>query len=42
MTIAGNLEDMFKQLTPADDLTFRHSRGRADIQIDGMTVAAGK
>ena len=39
VTIAGNLGDMFKQLTPADDLTFRHGVDAPTIRIDGMTVA---
>ena len=31
---------MFKQLTPADDLTFRHGVDAPTIRIDGMTVAS--
>jgi PmbA protein len=39
VTIAGNLKDMFKALTPADDLVFRHATNVPTIRIDGMTVA---
>ena len=39
ITIAGNLIDMFKELTPADDLEFRYGMDAPTIRIDGMTVA---
>lgn len=39
ITIAGNLLDMFKNLTPADDLTFEYSTNVPTLRIDGMTVA---
>lgn len=39
MTIAGNLKDMFLQLTPADDLTFRYATNAPTVRVDGMTVA---
>lgn len=39
LTIAGNLKDIFKQLTPADDLTFRYGSNAPSVRIDGMTVA---
>ena len=39
ITIAGNLKDMFRALTPADDLVFRGSVDTPSIRIDGMTVA---
>ena len=39
MTIAGNLKDMFLNLTPADDLTFKYSTNAPTIRIDGMTAA---
>ncbi len=39
ITIAGNLIDMFKALTPANDLQFRFSANAPTIRIDGMTVA---
>jgi PmbA protein len=38
-TIAGNLRDMYKRLTPANDLEFRYSTNAPTIRIDGMTVA---
>jgi PmbA protein len=39
ITIAGNLIDMFRQLSPADDLEFRHGIDAPTLRIDGMTVA---
>lgn len=39
VTIAGNLNDMFRNLTPADDLTFRYGTDAPTIRIDGMTLA---
>ncbi len=41
VTVAGNLKDMFLNLTPADDLEFRHGVNAPTIRIDGMTVAGG-
>ena len=40
-TIAGNLKDMFRELTPANDLEFRYGINVPTIRIDGMTVASG-
>jgi len=39
VTIAGNLKDMFLNLTPANDLEFRYSMNAPTIRIEGMTVA---
>ena len=39
MTIAGNLSDMFKNLTRANDLQFQFGTDAPTIRIDGMTVA---
>jgi len=39
LTIAGNLKDMFANLTPADDLEFRHGTNAPSLRIDGMMVA---
>ena len=39
VTIAGNLADMFKALTPASDLTFRYPANAPTLRVDGMTVA---
>jgi PmbA protein len=39
LTIAGNLKDMFLQLTPASDLVFRYGSNAPTIRIEGMTVA---
>ncbi len=40
-TIAGNLKDMFLNLTPANDLEFRYGTNVPTVRIDGMTVAGG-
>lgn len=39
VTVAGNLKDMFKQLTPADDLDMRFGIDAPTIRVDGMTLA---
>jgi PmbA protein len=39
ITIAGNLKDMFLELTPADDLEFRYGVDAPTLRIDGMTLA---
>jgi len=39
VTIAGNLIEMFRNLTPADDLEFRYGINAPTTRIDGMTVA---
>ena len=39
MTVAGNLKDMFKNLTPANDLTFRYGTDAPTLRVEGMTVA---
>lgn len=39
LTLAGNLKDMFLNLTPADDLELRYGIDAPSVRIDGMTVA---
>ncbi len=39
ITIAGNLRDMFRALTPADDLRFRRGVDAPTVRIDAMTMA---
>ncbi len=39
VTVAGNLSDMFNNLTPAGDLSFRTGIDSPTLLIDGMTVA---
>jgi PmbA protein len=39
ITIAGNLIDMFANLSCADDLEFRYGTDAPTVRIDGMTVA---
>jgi PmbA protein len=38
-TIAGNLKEMFRNLTPASDLNFRYGIDCPTLRVDGMTVA---
>ena len=39
VTIAGNLIDMFRGLTPANDLEFRYGVNAPTVRIEGLTVA---
>lgn len=39
ITIAGNGLEMFRELTPANDLRFRRGTDAPTIRIDGMTMA---
>jgi PmbA protein len=39
VTIAGNLTDMFANLTPANDLEFRHAVDAPTVRVEGLTVA---
>ena len=39
LTIAGNLKDMFLNITPANDLTFRYGNNAPTLRIDGLMVA---
>ena len=39
VTIAGNLKDMFRNLTPANDLVFRYGVNAPTVRIEGMTIA---
>ena len=39
VTIAGNLADVFRALTPANDLEFRFGTNAPTVRIEGMTVA---
>ncbi|HCD21487.1 MAG TPA: modulator protein, partial [Alphaproteobacteria bacterium] len=38
-TIAGNLKDMFKAITRANDIDMRKSTAAPSLRIDGMMVA---
>ena len=40
-TIAGNLKDMYRSLTAANDLEFRLAVNVPTLRVDGMTVAGG-
>ncbi|MGE0745468.1 MAG: TldD/PmbA family protein [Rhodospirillales bacterium] len=39
LTVAGNLKEMFRRLTPANDLEFKFGVDAPTIRVDGMTVA---
>ncbi len=39
LTIAGNLAEMFRNLTPADDLAFKYGIDAPSLRIEGMTIA---
>jgi PmbA protein len=39
VTIAGNLKDMFANLTPASDLEFRQGTNSPTVRVEGMTLA---
>jgi PmbA protein len=39
VTVAGNLIDMFRTLTPANDLEFRNPTNAPTLRIEGLTVA---
>ena len=39
VTIAGNLKDMYRNLTPANDLVCRYGFDAPTIRVDGMTIA---
>ncbi|MBM3483812.1 MAG: TldD/PmbA family protein [Alphaproteobacteria bacterium] len=39
ITVAGNLKDMFRAITPANDLMFRSGVDAPTLRVDGMTVA---
>ncbi|HKA79416.1 MAG TPA: TldD/PmbA family protein [Xanthobacteraceae bacterium] len=39
VTIAGNLIEMFRELTPANDLEFRFGTNAPTVRLEGLTVA---
>jgi PmbA protein len=39
VTIAGNLPEMFRTLTAANDLEFRYSTNAPTVRVEGLTVA---
>ena len=42
VTIAGNLKEMFRNITPANDLLFRYGTDSPTVRIDGMTLAGAQ
>jgi PmbA protein len=39
VTVAGNLKNMFRHITPANDLKFKSSTNAPTVRIDGLTIA---
>ena len=39
VTIAGHLSDIFRSLTPANDLEFRYGVNAPTVRLEGLTVA---
>jgi PmbA protein len=39
VTIAGNLADIFKTVTPANDLRFRYGTNAPTLRLEGLTIA---
>jgi len=39
VTIAGHLTEIFKSLTPANDLAFRYGTNAPTVRVEGLTVA---
>jgi PmbA protein len=39
VTIAGNLTDLYRELSPADDLEFRYGTNAPSVRVEGLTVA---
>ncbi|MCE2510336.1 MAG: TldD/PmbA family protein, partial [Alphaproteobacteria bacterium] len=39
VTVAGNLREMFQNLTVANDLEFRHGTDAPTLRVDGMMLA---
>ncbi|MEA2998121.1 MAG: PmbA protein [Alphaproteobacteria bacterium] len=39
MTIAGHLNEIFRTLTPANDLVFRYGTNAPTVRLEGLTVA---
>ncbi len=39
VTIAGNLKDMFRNISAANDLVFRYGTNAPTLRVEGMTVA---
>ncbi|MFZ0694106.1 MAG: metallopeptidase TldD-related protein, partial [Alphaproteobacteria bacterium] len=39
VTVAGNLKDMYRRMTVASDLEFRHGVDSPTVRIEGMMVA---
>jgi PmbA protein len=39
VTIAGNLKEMFRAITPANDLVFRYGTNAPTLRVEGMTIA---
>ena len=42
MTVAGHLRDIFRTLTPADDLVFKYGVDVPTLRVEGLLVAGGQ
>ncbi|HEY9568927.1 MAG TPA: metallopeptidase TldD-related protein, partial [Thalassobaculum sp.] len=42
LTIAGHLRDVFRSLTPADDLVFKYGVDVPTVRVEGLLVAGGQ
>ncbi len=39
ITVAGNLRDIFLNMTPANDLVFRRGTDSPTVRVEGLTLA---
>jgi PmbA protein len=39
VTIAGHLLDIFKSMTPANDLVFKYGVNAPTVRVEGLTIA---
>ena len=39
VTIAGHMLDMFRHVTPANDLKFRYGTNAPTVRLEGLTIA---
>jgi PmbA protein len=39
VTIAGHMSDIFRTVTPANDLRFRYGTNAPTVRVEGLTIA---
>jgi len=39
VTVAGNLSDIFREMRPANDLTYRYATNAPTVAVPGLTIA---